>query len=197
MDEMAEMRPRAKGATIRSATPADAPSLGTIHVAAWRETYRGLIPSALIKSHTIKSRSQMWGRILHDPAKNGTVAVFVAEIGGSAVGFASCGNQQDPELWSAGFTGEINSIYVLKAFQRAGAGRLLINRLAQALSAAGHHGASLWVLKGNAPARAFYEALGGSLVGERLDERPQAALDEVGYGWRDLTVLRELAGGPR
>ena len=62
--------------------------------------------------------------------------------------------------------------------------------MAQTLSGLGHTAASLWVLRENAPARAFYEGLGGEIVGEKTDEQPNASLVEVAYGWRDLSRLK-------
>lgn len=49
----------------------------------------------------------------------------------------------------------------------------------------GRTGAALWLLRGNDPARTFYERLGGVLVGERPDATPA----EVAYGWIDLSAL--------
>ncbi|MEP9402527.1 hypothetical protein [Sphingomonas sp. VNH70] len=53
----------------------------------------------------------------------------------------------------------------------------------------GEFAASLWVLRGNAPARAFYEKLGGIVVDEKIDGVHDAALIEDAYGWRDLSSL--------
>ena len=64
-----------------------------------------------------------------------------------------------------------------------------MNAMSSELSAAGHSAASLWVLRENALARAFYEKLGGIIVGEKIDDRPDAILVEDAYGWRDLSSL--------
>ena len=45
----------------------------------------------------------------------------------------------------------------------------------------------LWVLKDNLKARAFYEAMGGVLIGEKMITIGGAELLEVAYGWPDLT----------
>ena len=47
----------------------------------------------------------------------------------------------------------------------------------------------LWVLDANAPARAFYERLGGVVLRRQPIEIGGAQLTEVTYGWSDLTVL--------
>ena len=45
------------------------------------------------------------------------------------------------------------------------------------------------VLQANAPARRFYEALGGQLVLEEQIEEHGAVLDQVAYGWSDVSAL--------
>ena len=46
------------------------------------------------------------------------------------------------------------------------------------------------VLKANAPARRFYEALGGQLVlEEQKVEEDGTVLEMVAYGWTDTSVL--------
>lgn len=49
----------------------------------------------------------------------------------------------------------------------------------------------LWVLAENAPARRFYERLGGQLIGERRIELGEGdvGVDEVAYGWKDIRGL--------
>ena len=59
--------------------------------------------------------------------------------------------------------------------------------MAQQLAAAGLPSASLWVAVANAPARRFYEALGGRLVGQKTQEDWHS--ESVAYGWDDLSRL--------
>jgi ribosomal protein S18 acetylase RimI-like enzyme len=179
---------------LRPATAADAAVIGAVHVAAWRETYRGIVPDAMLAALSVEGRSAMWRAILDDPAASGAVAVFVAEIGGTVIGFGSCGRQRDDRLAQAGFDGEIGAIYLLRAGQYRGIGRALMAAMAQTLAHHRHRAAALWVLRDNAPARGFYERLSGVIVGERSDERPDATLVELAYGWHDLARLGALAG---
>jgi hypothetical protein len=44
-------------------------------------------------------------------------------------------------------------------------------------------------LAANAPARRFYEAIGGRLVGERLFDEEGVMLPEVVYEWADIQLL--------
>lgn len=57
--------------------------------------------------------------------------------------------------------------------------------MARRLVAEGETGVALWVLTANAPARGFYERLGGAVVAARGDD----GHDETAYGWRDLHRL--------
>lgn len=131
----------------------------------------------------------MWSKILGAPDEFGCAAVFVAEDNGRVIGFGSCGQQREDTLTDKGFSGEFSAIYVLRSHQGRGVGRSIIAAMSNELSAVGHTAACLWVLRQNAPARAFYEKLGGIVVDERIDERPNATLVEDAYGWRDLSSL--------
>jgi hypothetical protein len=44
----------------------------------------------------------------------------------------------------------------------------------------------IWALKENRRARAFYEAMGGVLVGEKTITIGGAELADVAYGWPDI-----------
>jgi len=109
----------------------------------------------------------------------------VVEQDGLIVGFASCAKQRTVELAAAGYAGEVAAIYVLRAAQGSGAGRLLMQATARRLIAEGYRSMALWVLAANAPARGFYEQLGGVVVAERVEGGDA----ELAYGWRDLAVL--------
>jgi ribosomal protein S18 acetylase RimI-like enzyme len=176
---------------IRRAAAADAAAIATVHVAAWHETYRGLFPESLLTALSVQDRTERWHRILTQPDPLMESATFVAAPGGRAVvGFGSCGRQRASELLAAGLDGEISTLYVLAAHHRQGLGRRLMAEMARDLKARGLRGAGLWVLRDNLGARRFYDALGGEVVGQRIDSRaPGEELDEVAYGWRDLAAL--------
>jgi ribosomal protein S18 acetylase RimI-like enzyme len=175
---------------LREAVEGDAAALGALHVASWRETYSGMMPDHIVSAATVEARTAMWTQILRDP-RAGRAAVYVVEDDGRVVGFGACGAQRDATLADAGFSGEIGAIYVLRSHQGRGAGRSLMRVLSQSLLVQGHRAMSLWVLRENAAARAFYTTLDGKTVGERVDERPGASLVEIAYGWRDLSRLAQ------
>lgn len=130
----------------------------------------------------------MWAAVLDDPAASRTLSVIAAEAEDRIVGLGACGRQRDAALAGQGFGGEIGAIYLLHTYQCMGAGRALMGAFAQALVGVGQS-AVMWVLRENARARGFYEALGGEVLGERVDDSPDEVIVEVAYGWRDLSGL--------
>jgi ribosomal protein S18 acetylase RimI-like enzyme len=184
---------------IRRAHAGDAAAIAAVHVAAWHETYSGLVPARMLSALTVAERTRRWRRILTSPEPARASAVFVAaRPDGALMGFGSCGRQPAPDLVAGGFAGEFSALYLLAAHQRRGLGRRLMALMAQVLLAREMRSAALWVLRSNEPARRFYEALGAKVVGRRVETvdahigapaRAQDVLHEVAYGWPDLSVL--------
>jgi ribosomal protein S18 acetylase RimI-like enzyme len=174
---------------FRAAIPGDGPALGAMHVASWRETYIGILPDELLASLSVDARAEMWTKILCDPEAYAGTEVYVAEDRERLVAFGSCGRQRDEALAGSGFSGEIGAVYVLRSHQHRGIGRSIMSLMANALLESGHRAATLWVLRENLIARKFYESLGGTIAGEQKEERPDATLFEVAYGWSDLSAL--------
>jgi ribosomal protein S18 acetylase RimI-like enzyme len=174
---------------IREASHTDAAALASMHVASWHETYSGILPHAMLAGLSVEARTKRWRKILRTPEAFDDAEVCVAEEGDRIVGFGASCRQRDKALADAGFDGEISALYVLRAHQRQGTGRSLMDTMARSLLAAGRSAASLWVLHENAPARIFYERLGGEVVGRRTDMRADATLIEIAYGWRHLARL--------
>ena len=148
---------------------------------AWRETYAGLMPAARLAALDVAERTAMWRHQLSGGLARG---LAVAEDGGELIGFAACARQRAPSLATA-YAGEVTALYVLRAAQGRGAGRALMRAMGRRLIAEGYRSMALWVLTANAPARRFYERLGGELIAERVDGEDA----EIAYGWRDLTTL--------
>lgn len=180
-----------RAVTIRVATIDDAAAIGRIHVAAWRETYDGLLPRAVLEGQSDARRAQLWERVMRAPARHGTTGVFVAETGHGIAGFGSCGRQRAAALRSRGHDGEISTLYVLRAFQRRRIGSDLMRTMAAALLDDGIRAMSLWVLRENEGARYFYKRLGGTLAGVREEMLGPTVLSEVAYHWGALDRLAD------
>ncbi len=181
-------------ADIRIATPDDAPALGSMHVASWRETYAGLLPDKMLSSLSPEARSAAWAKIMQEPATAHSTVIYLAEHQGTIIGFASCGAQRTDSLNAKGYDGEVSAIYVLREFQKRKIGTRLLLAVSSDLRRRGFNAAALWVLRDNLRARRFYEHYGGKVIAEREDVRDAAVLVELAYGWRDLKELDRLAG---
>jgi len=182
-------------ASIRHARVEDAKAIAVVHVAAWRESYADLVPAEMLASLSVEERADRWRRIPGEPDPEiATVAFVACTPGGAVVGFGSCGLQRSAELARAGFGGEFQAIYVLRAAQRRGIGRALMSAMARDLGDRGLQGGALWVLEGNRPALNFYDMLGGAVVTQREDRRGEGAvLAEIAYGWASVASLAMAA----
>jgi GNAT superfamily N-acetyltransferase len=151
-------------ARIRRALPADARAIAEVTVRGWQTAYRDLMPDEFLDGLSVAGREAAWREML-DRDAGGGVPAWLAERGGRGVGFVSSGPPRDHDVPLP--AAEVYAIYVLPEEWRTGIGRSLLE------AAVGHwrsHGATtlvLWVLEGNGPARAFYEALGWEPDGGR------------------------------
>jgi ribosomal protein S18 acetylase RimI-like enzyme len=145
---------------LRRATPTDAQELARIHVAAWHEAYRGIVPEATLAQFTVEVRSQRFLVFLSE----GTAETYLAEHDNGAVGFLTLGDCRDPDLDNRK-TGEIWGIYILPEYWRRGFGRFLCQQGQKLLASRGFTIATLWVLEANNQARGFYRAMGFSADG--------------------------------
>jgi ribosomal protein S18 acetylase RimI-like enzyme len=177
-----ELRP-----TVRPATSEDIPGIARVHVDAWRSTYRGIIPQAFLDGLSYRDREALWRRVFSGSA--GEHGVFVADAGPAGiVGFAdgARGRTQD-----TAYEGELLAIYLLEDFQRRGLGRELTLQLVEWFVDHGIRSMLLWVLADN-PACHFYEALGGTRLRAERIQIGGADLEEVAYGWTDITAIQRL-----
>ncbi len=169
---------------VREARPTDAPAIARVHVDIWRTTYRGIVPDEVLANLSYAEREAMWTKILGETTARGFR--YVAEDDtGAIVGFAAGGAEQngDPQ-----YTGQLYAVYLLAASQGQGVGWQLVAAVARDLSRQGFGSMLVWVLAAN-PARRFYEALGGQQLRTRVATISGVELEEVCYGWPDITML--------
>jgi GNAT superfamily N-acetyltransferase len=103
---------------------------------------------------------------------NGPAGWWVAERGGSVVGFVGTGPSRGP---IAPLLGELDTIAVAPSAQRQGVGRRLMAAAVENLVLAGYHEGILWTLADYARGRGFYEATGWRASGEVRDSGRQIA----------------------
>ena len=166
----------------RAATIDDATAIARVHVASWRSTYRTLLPSEFLDSLSEAGYADRWRRFIGEEGN----LVYVIEDAGRLVGFASGGRERAGEV---GYKGELYAIYVLDDFQRRGHGHQLVRKVVAGLKEMGLDDMIIWVLRDNAPAREFYERLGGIYVRAQAITIGSATLEEVSYGWASLDSL--------
>lgn len=186
------------GYAIRPARERDVDEIAAVDVACWREAYEDILPGPMLARLSEARRAAQWRHVLARSERTGVTALFVAtDADGQIVGLGSCGRQRSRSLYRDGFQGEIYAIYVRRGAQRRGIGTRLVGAMASALGLRGCDGASLWVLKENVVAQAFYGALGAKPLAERKELwQGLLVLPEIAYGWRDLAPLIELVGAP-
>jgi len=164
---------------IRAATLDDAGEIERIRVAGWRAAYPGIVPRAYLDGmrlddDAIAARRH---RMLRNPPE---VRSLVAEDDAGVTGFVVYGPDRDDRA-----LGEVYALYVAPRAWSHGHGRALLGRAVRALAAAGYAEAGLWVLEGNARARAFYERFGLAATGQRqMFEIGDVEVPEVRYAIR-------------
>jgi len=170
--------------TIRPASADDARAIARVRIETWRTAYRGLVPDAYLDAMDVDQSAGLWQRVLDADAAH--ASVFVADQAGEVIGFAAANRLAEPRH---GLDAELSAVYVRREFQRAGIGRQLVLAAARAQRASGATGLIVWSIAGNKPARAFYEALGGTVIVEQPFEWDGVPLTEVGYAFTDLDAL--------
>jgi ribosomal protein S18 acetylase RimI-like enzyme len=185
---------------VREAILSDVTPMAQVMVDSFLVAHRGQVPEALWKwrqqEWTYAVSAQGWERIMRriGEANCPQECVYVAEgRSGEVLGLAMA---QPAVMEAAASTAEVCALYVHTHYQRQGVGRRLLAALATHLQSQGITALHIGTLKTNAPARCFYEALGGQLVEERDIEDGGYILREVVYHWPDLgqLVLRARSG---
>jgi GNAT superfamily N-acetyltransferase len=161
---------------IRLVTSIDVDDIARLHVATWQVAYRGHMPDAHLDALDPSKRAAMWSKAIERP----DTVVLVASAGDTLVGFCSVLRSRDTD--AAPGVGEIAAIYVDPSVWRSGIGRALVEAaIAEALPR-NFAELTLWVLTGNAGARAFYESCGFRADGHtKIEERPGFSIHETRY----------------
>ena len=171
---------------IAPAGPGDAAELGAVHVAAWRQTYPGLLPKAYLAAMNPHLHARRW-RFYLTRARPGEV-VLVAEGPRGLVGYSSGalagrgGKTHDAE---------VHTLYLDKSAQGIGLGGRLMASMARVFAGQGAASLRLWVLSGNRDARGFYEHLGGRAAEGRAVSGWGGGLKEIAYRWDNIRALAD------
>ena len=178
---------------IRVARETDAAAMARVMVDTYLAAHRDQQPEEVwakrAQEWTYAESEQGWARTLRAIATDADPqeCIYVAEAaGGELVGLAMGGPATTEGL---SHTGEVYALYVWPSHQGRGLGRRLVSAVAAHLAQLGMTALHIGCLAANAPARRFYESIGGRVIIERLFDEEGVMLPEVVYGWADTGAL--------
>ena len=142
---------------IREATPADAGPIAELQARSWRVTHADRLTEAEIDAlvegsvlpnlrWTLEHRPDYW-------------RMWIAEDGGTVVGFASTSPSTDTDVRPSDRVGEVTAVYADPDRQGRGIGSALLAHAIADLAERTER-VTLWVAEDNAAARGFFEARG-------------------------------------
>jgi ribosomal protein S18 acetylase RimI-like enzyme len=203
---------------VREAQPEDAAQMARVLVDSFTAAHRGQVSEAELASRSYAQSEAAWIRGMGEiqaarAARAGGAPgaqrhsdadthFYVAELEtGAIVGVAVAETARTdrqgstvPEEWLRS-AGEVTSLYVDVRHQRRGVGRHLVQAIAAQQAREGRPRLLIGVLAVNTPARRFYEAIGGQLIGRCLfGDEDGTMLDGVVYGWADTRQLLAATG---
>lgn len=144
--------------SIVPVTADNAADFGSVIYRSWGETYRGLMPDEILDGRS----EARWT----DRAKQSPENKLIAYVNGEAAGAIGT-LPQARDFCTDRDSFEIVALYVLKKFQRMGIGSGLISR---ALKGCEDKSVTLFVLKGNENAIAFYKKMGFDFTGKTFED---------------------------
>jgi len=138
---------------IRPARVQDVRQMARVHVRCWQETYRGLMPDAVLDDPDFPAaRERMWTDVLTS-GRYRQNRVAVGGRDGELAGIAMSGPPGDAA--AAGWTRQLYVLYVDAADHGTGAGLALLEAVIDPAEPA-----ALWVADPNPRAQAFYRKHG-------------------------------------
>jgi ribosomal protein S18 acetylase RimI-like enzyme len=138
--------------TVRPARVEDAAQMAQVNVRCWQETYRGLVPDAVLDDPGFPTaRLRFWTAALTDERYRAN-RVAVADRDGELVGIAMSGPPLDA---GAAWARQLYVLYVRAADHGTGAGPALLAAVVDP-----EESVALWVADPNPRAQAFYRRHG-------------------------------------
>lgn len=170
---------------IRLASVDDSASIAHVQISSYRAAYAPFFPRAYFEQMTEAEQTQDWRDFMNDA--NHEPLFVAANEAREIIGYA-LGSCEQKEI--AGYDCELVAMHVLREHQRNGAGIHLFATMARDMKQRDKTTLMLWTLKEN-PVRAWYERLGGELVGEKSFDVDDVTVTEVAYGWKNIQELLE------
>ncbi|MCU1394778.1 MAG: GCN5-related N-acetyltransferase [Ilumatobacteraceae bacterium] len=150
---------------VRPASLGDADALCDAHVGGWRDGYRDIFDDSYLDAPEFESsRREMWrsGRWLDQPGQR----TFAGLVDDRVLGYSMIGAERTDGVPNDSGRGEIRSFYLQQTAWGTGLAGLLMDASLEWLRETGFTEATLWVLRDNPRARAFYARTGWAWNGE-------------------------------
>ena len=109
---------------VRPAVLDDADAIAEVHVAAWQDAYRDIVPNDFLAGLSVKQRADKWREIIASNQAKDANALFVVTNNKEICGFIACGPARDRDFPGHG---EIFAIYILLVEQKQGHGGKLFD----------------------------------------------------------------------
>jgi GNAT superfamily N-acetyltransferase len=145
--------------TIRLAAPADIEVVGGISERAWRATYPGIVPDAVLEEW-IEGARDSWHAAFASGAQDRGWRPWVADRDGTVLGFATTSPAKSEWLPPPEGAGELTNLYIEPDAIGTGVGRLLYDHAVADLAARGFDPLVVWAFRENARALGFYKRMG-------------------------------------
>lgn len=178
---------------IRPAHAADARAMGQVMVTTYFAAHRDQMPDAVWTKRAAEWTPEVaadgWARTLREIATDewSQNCIYVAVDDGDEIVGLAMGGPADTEALPR--TGAVYALYIATRHQGQGLGQRLVQAVAADLAQKGMIALQIGCLAANAPARGFYEAIGGRQVDERLFDDEGVTLPEVVYEWAAIKAL--------
>ena len=172
-------------ASVRVARVSDAPAVGLVQAAVWRESYAGVLPEEVLAQFEGPAFARVWRDSL-TTAPTPQHQLLVACAGEQVVGFLAVGPTTDRDR--TGTAGELLAMGVHPEARRAGHGSRLLNAAVDALRVGGFSQVSAWLLADDEQGRAFLVTAGLAPDGAWRDR----VVDEDGGTVREVRLAADL-----
>ncbi len=169
------------GVDIRAAIQRDMSRVAQVHVESWQRSFAGIAPHDFLAGMSVEKRLKAYSERRCEEFYEMLVAEDREE---GIVGFADFGTPKLP----LDFDAQIFSFYFLPEFQRMGLGERLFRRCVGRLKKNGTASLCLDSLEVS-PYRAFYDKMGGKIVGRDSHKLGDEVFATVIYGWNDISKI--------
>ena len=185
---MTQHRPQAPAparASVRAAEPADAPAVGMVQAASWRQAYAGRLAPEVLAGFEPAALAAVWRRSLEQPPTP-RHRLLVACTGPDVVGLAAVGPCPDPDADER--VSELLVLGVHPLARRAGHGSRLLQAAADTARDAGATVLAAWVPRDDEATRGFLQQAG--LVPDSAWR--DRGIDDAGHRLREVRLVASL-----